>query len=932
MKALRNSLIVLCLLPLLFAKIARAQTPGSPQVGTCDQYHPSMGAGWVCINNGASSGWYPIKGDVTSYTGPQCSPTNNSKCGELTLNAAFNGHPGGNPGQLQTNNAGSFGGTSGGGDVTWNGTLFRVQSLFGGTPIAASATTDTTNAANISSGTLPVGRLPTTAVVPGSYTATNLTVDQYGRITAATSGGAGTVTNVTASSPITSSGGATPDIGITLPLIGDAVTLAGDTSGASNSNQVTVTHLAAPLPINQGGTAATTANASTFFSGPITGGAVAPSFRAVSPLDVPGTSITLTNDSGTGTTLHSLAKYGTSGSTAVIAATSDTKGIVGIVKDGAGTTGNVKIQQNGIATCNFDATAVVYMDYVQISSTVAGKCHDAGAAYPSSGQVIGQVNQTGGAGSLPYEVNLSLFNVATSPGGSGTVDTGSGPQIAQYAVGTSSEVGPITISGAATLAQGGALTLSQPYSATTYTNHGVIIGQAGSDLTATAVGITGQYLRGAAGADPIWSTLLLPNSATQGSLLAATSADVIGSIGAGALDTLLQGQGAGTLPAYVAVNNCATSLTYNTTTHAFGCATPVTSLAGTADQIQVSAATGAVTLSLIGPYTPATYTAHAPLIGESNTSISASPGVGLTGQYLRGAAAADPIWSTLILPNAATKGDILAATSTDTIASIGAGAANTVLMGQGAGNVPAYSGSPTLTAVTAATVTDSGLTNGNCVQAGVGGVLSTVAGPCAAGGSGTVNSGTQGKLAWYASSAAVLSEMTGAATAHGLTLLEGTSSPVALAPGGTGTYLRGAGGSSDPLWSTLTLPNAAAVGDVFVGSASNQMGSLAIGAANTILTSNGSTPGWVAPNSAATTISGTVTGTAVCKQSALTLTTTCVLTNYNSTPQSYTYPTAYTTLASINDVQMGLGAQALLTTLLLPQGGPVTGVITVVGS
>ncbi len=66
------------------------------------------------------------------------------------------------------------------------------------TGLAPSATTDTTNAANITSGTLPVARIGTgdigptqlasTAVAAGSYTTANITVDADGRITSATNG------------------------------------------------------------------------------------------------------------------------------------------------------------------------------------------------------------------------------------------------------------------------------------------------------------------------------------------------------------------------------------------------------------------------------------------------------------------------------------------------------------------------------------------------------------------------------------------------------------------------------------------------------------------------------------------------------------------------------------------------------------------------
>lgn len=57
--------------------------------------------------------------------------------------------------------------------------------------LAASATTDTTNANNITSGTLNAAQLPATTVTPGSYTNANLTIDAAGRITTASDGAGG---------------------------------------------------------------------------------------------------------------------------------------------------------------------------------------------------------------------------------------------------------------------------------------------------------------------------------------------------------------------------------------------------------------------------------------------------------------------------------------------------------------------------------------------------------------------------------------------------------------------------------------------------------------------------------------------------------------------------------------------------------------------
>src|SRR5437763_5717838 len=94
----------------------------------------------------------------------------------------------------------------------------------------------------------------------------------------------------------------------------------------------------------------------------------------------------ITNDTVTGTTVNRLAKLTGAPSKAIISATTDTDGVIGIVVSNAGTTGVATIQtagqvgSGGAGGCDFDG-ATTSGHYVSLSSTVAGKCHDAGASY-----------------------------------------------------------------------------------------------------------------------------------------------------------------------------------------------------------------------------------------------------------------------------------------------------------------------------------------------------------------------------------------------------------------------------------------------------------------------------------------------------------------------------------------------------------------------
>jgi hypothetical protein len=133
---------------------------------------------------------------------------------------------------------------------------------------------------------------------------------------------------------------------------------------------------------------------------------VTPSLNGVNIANSPGTYQNFANSVSPGTILNDLANLVAPGNAGVKTAPAGTTGgIMGIVSAGAGTTGVATVQESGQSFCNFDGAATTG-DYVQMSSSVAGDCTDAGANYPTSGQVIGRVEQTSGS---PALLGLTLF-------------------------------------------------------------------------------------------------------------------------------------------------------------------------------------------------------------------------------------------------------------------------------------------------------------------------------------------------------------------------------------------------------------------------------------------------------------------------------------------------------------------------------------------
>lgn len=232
----------------------------------------------------------------------------------------------------------------------------------------ASCNTDATNATNITSGTLAAARVATLNQ--------NTTGTAAGLSTplATASGGLGAANGSASGVPVFASGTATVTAatGSGSPVLGTSPTLTTPTiSGALGANLDLGTH--------------------------------ADLFEVV-------------NAGTTGTTVNALAKLTGAPSTAVIAGTSDTSGILGIVVAGAGTAGNAQIARSGQTSCIFDG-ATTAGDYVQVSTTTGGDCHDTGAStYPTSGQVLGRVLSTNGSGGT-YAMTVYSPGIVASSGG-----------------------------------------------------------------------------------------------------------------------------------------------------------------------------------------------------------------------------------------------------------------------------------------------------------------------------------------------------------------------------------------------------------------------------------------------------------------------------------------------------------------------------------
>ena len=209
-------------------------------------------------------------------------------------------------------------------------------------------------------------------------------------------------------------------------------------------------------------------------------------------------------------------------------------------------------------------------------------------------------------------------------------------------------------------------------------------------LDSLAIGAVGKVLR-SDGSIPAWSTATIPDTAVQGDLLHASAANVWSSLAKGAARAVLQTNAGATLPEWTAALSITDLTVSNTITGA------ITGLAGSATILATARDINGVAFD-----------------GSTNITVTAAADT-LTGGPVAAAqgGTAFTTW---------TKGDILYASATDTLAQLGIGGAGdivTVVAG-----VPAWSpaGSPgahvlATTAGLGSSHTTSGLTAGQVLRA-----------------------------------------------------------------------------------------------------------------------------------------------------------------------------------------------------------------------
>ena len=279
-------------------------------------------------------------------------------------------------------------------------------------------------------------------------------------------------------------------------------------------------------------------------------------------------------------------------------------------------------------------------------------------------------------------------------------------------------------------------------------------------------GTAGQILQG--GNAPAFSTATYPSTVAKGDVLVASANNVIGVVN----DVTNAG--------YVLTANVGAAPSFQALPSGVSFASDAETIAGTVTNKAVAPSNLKAKLG--------TQTIHALPIGTGDTNALGWLTVGSTGKYLRAATTADPAWSTLTLPDTVAKGDVLVASADNVVGVVNDVVNAGYVLTANVGAAPSFQALP------------SGVSFASDAETIAGTVTNKAVAP----------SNLKAKL--------------GTQTIHALPIGTGDTNALGwLTVGSTGKYLRAAT-TADPAWSTLTLPDTVAKGDVLVASADNVVG------------------------------------------------------------------------------------------------------------
>ena len=709
---------------------------------------------------------------------------------------------------------------------------------------------------------------------------------------------AGTVTSVTASSPLASSGGATPVISLTgIVSVTNGGTGLSTFGGTNTMLYTTAANTLSSLTTADNGILITSATG-------------VPSIGTTLPLAVQGniTSVgTITSGTWNGTAV-AVANGGTGATTITSHGVVYGNGISAVSATAAGTQGQVlTVNSSGIpvfTTATYPATTTVnQLLYSSAANTVTGLAvgttgqvlttNSSGVptwATPTSGTV------TSVALSMP-----SIFTVTNSPVTStGTLTSTLTSQTANTVLASPNGSTGTPVFRALVNAD---LPLSGAV-AGTYNNiviNGQGIATNGSNVSYLTSAVTNVAASGGYGVNvtgsPITSTGTINVAIDSTKWITKSALAAKGYITNNQTITLsgdVSGSGSTTISTTVAglqgktVSSTTPStgqvLEYNGTTWI-----PTTPNAGTITGVTASlplASSGGTTptISLSGTVPVAnggtgatTLTSNGIIYGNGTGALGATT-AGTQGQILSVNSLGVPVFTTAAYPTTTTANQLLYSSAANTITGLAVGTTGQVLTTNSSGALAwASVGTGTVTGVTATSplassggaspnITLTGIipianggTNSSTALSGSGIIVSngTQIVQGAAGTTTTLLHGNASGAPTY-SAANLTTDVTGtlpiANGGTGLTsytagsLLDASSSSVVgqIADVTAGSYLRSGGSGSVPVWSSLTLPNAATTGDILYASGTNAIGNLSDVATGNVLISGGTStaPTW----------------------------------------------------------------------------------------